>query len=33
MSQYSAQEIEAKWQAAWDKAGAFLATRDAAKPK
>ena len=33
MSHYSAQEIEAKWQAAWDKAGAFLATRDAAKPK
>jgi leucyl-tRNA synthetase len=33
MSRYSANEIEAKWQAAWDKAGVFRATRTADKPK
>jgi leucyl-tRNA synthetase len=33
MSRYSASEIEAKWQAAWDKAGVFRATRTADKPK
>ncbi|WP_425044393.1 leucine--tRNA ligase [Primorskyibacter sp. S87] len=33
MSRYSASEIEAKWQAAWDKAGIFTATRKADKPK
>ncbi|MHA6262959.1 leucine--tRNA ligase [Arenibacterium sp. CAU 1754] len=33
MSRYSAAEIEAKWQEAWDKAGVFTATRDAQKPK
>ena len=33
MSRYSASEIEAKWQEAWDKAGIFRATRTADKPK
>jgi leucyl-tRNA synthetase len=33
MSRYSAAEIEQKWQAAWDKAGTFRATRTADKPK
>ena len=33
MSRYSANEIEAKWQAAWDKAHVFRATRTADKPK
>ncbi len=33
MSQYTPAEIEAKWQAAWDEAGIFRATRDATKPK
>ena len=33
MSRYSANEIEAKWQQAWDKADAFKAVRSADKPK
>ncbi|WP_037315466.1 leucine--tRNA ligase [Ruegeria halocynthiae] len=33
MSRYSANEIEAKWQEAWDKAGVFTANRKADKPK
>ncbi|MDQ2090456.1 leucine--tRNA ligase [Marimonas arenosa] len=33
MSRYSAAEIEAKWQEAWDKAGIFRATREGDKPK
>ncbi|WP_299349545.1 leucine--tRNA ligase [uncultured Shimia sp.] len=33
MSRYSATEIEAKWQEAWDKAETFKAIRDASKPK
>ncbi len=33
MSRYSAAEIEAKWQEAWDKAGIFTARRSADKPK
>ncbi len=33
MSRYSANEIEAKWQEAWDKAGIFTADRTADKPK
>ncbi len=33
MSQYSASEIEAKWQAAWETAGIFRAKRSADKPK
>ncbi|MDK3017668.1 leucine--tRNA ligase [Pseudodonghicola flavimaris] len=33
MSRYSAAEIEAKWQEAWDKAGIFTAKRSADKPK
>jgi len=33
MSRYSATEIEAKWQAAWEEAGVFRATRTADKPK
>ncbi|SPJ26686.1 leucine--tRNA ligase [Falsiruegeria mediterranea] len=33
MSRYSANEIEAKWQEAWDKAGIFTAKRSADKPK
>ena len=33
MSRYSATEIEAKWQEAWDKAGIFTADRTADKPK
>ncbi|MEX0368431.1 MAG: leucine--tRNA ligase [Ruegeria sp.] len=33
MSRYSATEIEAKWQEAWDKAGIFTATRHGDKPK
>ena len=33
MSTYSPADIEAKWQAAWDKAETFKAIRDAAKPK
>jgi len=33
MSRYSAAEIEAKWQQAWDKAGIFSARRSADKPK
>ncbi|MEL6960557.1 MAG: leucine--tRNA ligase, partial [Pseudomonadota bacterium] len=30
---YTPSEIEAKWQAAWDKAGTFKAVRDPSKPK
>ena len=33
MSRYTANEIETKWQAAWDKAGVFKAKRDESKPK
>jgi len=33
MSSYSASDIEPKWQAAWDKAEAFKAVRDPARPK
>ncbi|NOC47260.1 leucine--tRNA ligase [Ruegeria sp. HKCCD7559] len=33
MSRYSATEIEAKWQEAWDKAGIFIANHKADKPK
>ncbi|MCP1167471.1 leucine--tRNA ligase [Limimaricola litoreus] len=33
MSRYTAAEIEAKWQAAWDEAGLFTARRSADKPK
>ncbi|WP_170596543.1 leucine--tRNA ligase [Ruegeria arenilitoris] len=33
MSRYSANEIEAKWQEAWDKAGIFTAKRTADSPK
>ncbi|MBO9413104.1 MULTISPECIES: leucine--tRNA ligase [unclassified Ruegeria] len=33
MSRYSANEIEAKWQEAWDKAGIFAANHKADKPK
>ncbi|WP_288943802.1 leucine--tRNA ligase [uncultured Roseovarius sp.] len=33
MSRYSAAEIEAKWQEAWDKAGIFRASRSGDKPK
>ncbi|WP_170582526.1 leucine--tRNA ligase [Ruegeria arenilitoris] len=33
MSRYSANEIEAKWQEAWDKAGIFTAKRTTDKPK
>ncbi|WP_298937343.1 leucine--tRNA ligase [uncultured Ruegeria sp.] len=33
MSRYSATEIEAKWQEAWDKAGIFRANHKADKPK
>lgn len=33
MSQYTPSEIEAKWQAAWDKAETFKAVRSADKPK
>ncbi|SFR20152.1 leucine--tRNA ligase [Poseidonocella sedimentorum] len=33
MSRYTAAEIEAKWQEAWDKAGTFTATHTADKPK
>ena len=33
MSRYSAAEIEAKWQQAWDEAGIFRATRDESSPK
>ncbi|WP_372603058.1 leucine--tRNA ligase [Actibacterium sp.] len=33
MSRFEPREIEPKWQAAWDTAGTFTATRDAAKPK
>jgi len=33
MSRYEPSTIEAKWQTAWDEAGAFTARRDPAKPK
>ncbi|NNF24421.1 MAG: leucine--tRNA ligase [Rhodobacteraceae bacterium] len=33
MSRYSAADIEARWQDAWEKAGTFAARRDASKPK
>ena len=33
MSRYTANEIEAKWQAAWDKQEVFKAKRDETKPK
>jgi len=33
MSNYTASEIEAKWQAAWDKAGIFRAERSEDRPK
>ena len=33
MSSYDPAKVEQKWQAEWDKAGVFQATRDTAKPK
>ena len=33
MATYTPSQIEARWQAAWDKAGVFRATRSADKPK
>ena len=33
MNRYTPSEIEAKWQAAWEKAGIFSARRDTSKPK
>ncbi|WP_299202875.1 leucine--tRNA ligase [uncultured Tateyamaria sp.] len=33
MATYTPSEIEARWQAAWEKAGVFTATRSADKPK
>ncbi|MFN4191471.1 MAG: leucine--tRNA ligase [Tabrizicola sp.] len=33
MSRYDPSEIEPRWQAAWDEAGAFAARRDPARPK
>jgi len=33
MSSYDPAKVEQKWQAQWDKAGVFQATRDTAKPK
>lgn len=33
MSRYSAADIEAKWQSAWDEAGIFRAERSRDKPK
>ena len=33
MARYIAADVEPKWQAAWDKAQSFLATRDETKPK
>ena len=33
MSRYSASEIESKWQAAWEEANVFKATREGGKPK
>ncbi|WP_371038237.1 leucine--tRNA ligase [Rhodosalinus sp. FB01] len=33
MARYAPAEIEPKWQAAWDEAGAFAATADPARPK
>ncbi len=33
MTRYSAAEIEARWQDAWDKAGVFRAARDKSRPK
>ena len=33
MARYDAREIEPKWQAAWETAGAFRAERDPARPK
>jgi leucyl-tRNA synthetase len=33
MSRYEPAQIEPKWQAAWDTAGVFTATRDPARPK
>ena len=33
MARYTAADVEPKWQAAWDKAQSFLATRDETKPK
>ncbi len=33
MTTYSPTDIEARWQAAWDKAGTFKAVRDPSKPK
>ncbi|MEP6068286.1 MAG: leucine--tRNA ligase [Paracoccaceae bacterium] len=33
MTTYTPSEIEARWQAAWDKAGTFKALRDPSKPK
>ena len=33
MSRYAADEIEKKWQAAWDEAQTFRATRAGDKPK
>ena len=33
MAAYTPSEIEARWQAAWDKEGVFTAVRDEAKPK
>ena len=33
MSRYSAAEIEAKWQQAWEQADVFKAERDESRPK
>ena len=33
MNTYTPSEIEARWQAAWDKAGTFKAQREPSKPK
>ena len=33
MSRYTPAEIEARWQAAWEKDEIFKAVRDTAKPK
>lgn len=33
MAQYSASDVELKWQQAWEKAGTFTAKRDDSKPK
>src|SRR5690625_7814649 len=33
MARYDARAIEPKWQAAWEEAGSFRATRDPSRPK